>query len=60
MTESILPGTTPLVAIALMDIAVSIVCGQMRRKEKFNDETVKKETLMVVINTFVSYRHYVW
>lgn len=26
--HSVLPGTTPLVAIALMDMAVSIVCGE--------------------------------
>lgn len=36
--KSILPGTTPLVAIALMEIAVSMVC---RRGQRHGNEREK-------------------
>lgn len=32
--QSVLPGTTPLVAIALMDMAVSMVCGERTVRNK--------------------------
>lgn len=32
--QSSIPGTTPLVAIALMDMAVSMVCGEKTGKKK--------------------------
>lgn len=54
MTESVQPGTTPLVAMALMDMAVSIVCEKIRKKERFEDKTLERENFMAAINIHVS------
>lgn len=41
--QNVLPGTTPLVAIALMDMAVSMVCGE--KTVRNNDIRIKLSNL---------------